>query len=222
MKNTGEVIFLLFVIIILLFIIGYLISCKTITNSTFNEIATENASNETPVVEGTKRELTQNELDLFEQYLESRGVWNFLYVEYADVSEFNLKEFLTYYFEGSIEATDKEVLEITGEKEAVVPLHLYWKTVLDDTFKTFTGKDVSVITNKELLPDMTKDEKYYYTRTSDANFADFELKSGTEDGSTYVIRYSVNCWDEDKNGEYDLTLNKVDGKFQFVSNVKAK
>lgn len=224
MKNNGEVIFLLFVIIILLVIIGYLISCKTITTETFTEVANESTQVEktednAKEDDSSTRTLNENELDLFEQYLESEGVWNFLYVQYADVSEFNLKEFLTYYFVNSTDATDKQILEYLGEKEPNVPMHLYFKTNLDETFKKFTGKDVSVITNKDYLPPVTKDGYYYYNRTSDANFADFDVISGTEDGNKYVITYTAKSFDGEK---YEVTLEKVDGKFLFVSNVKAE
>ncbi len=164
------------------------------------------------VILDSTRELNKNELDLFEKYLEAPGIWNFISTQYKDLTEFNLSYFLSYYY-NSIEATNDQIIDIAGEDGPSVPLHLFPKANIDLYFLQHTGKDVSII-KPEFLPLYSEKYHSYYNRTSDANFMDIDVISGTESGNKYVIKY--------KHGEtstFELTLNKVNGEYLFVSNV---
>lgn len=165
-----------------------------------------------------RRVLNQNELDLFEKYLEAPGIWNFIYTTYNDLSEFNLSSFLRYYYR-SVDATKEQIKDITGEDESPVPVHLFSKVSIDDIFKKYTGKDVSVI-NKDLLPMYSEKYNSYYNRTSDAEFKYIDVISGIEEENKYTIKYTSFDYSDNKIATYELILNKVNGEYLFVSNVK--
>ena len=179
---------------------------------------TDVATNSTPVQSNSVRTLDKNELDLLENYLKSPGIFNFIYTTYNDLTEFNLRSFLKYYYNVSSEATDEQIKDITGEENPPVPLHLFLKSSVDEFFKENTGKDVSII-RSDLLPLYTEKYNSYYNRTSDATVFDINVISGTEQNDKYVIRYTKV---DDYSGEtktFEVTLNKVGNKYLFVSNV---
>ena len=183
-----------------------------------NEDAT---SQEEQIRQKFTRELNKNELDLLEVYLESPGIWNFIYFEYKDLSEFNLRDFLRYYYNRN-EATDEMVKNITGQEDYPVPIHLYAKTYIDDIFKKYTGEDVSIIKNQDHLPLYSEMYKSYYNSTSDADYLDIDVKSGTEFDDTYTIRYTLDSVFLN-NKEYELVLRKNrSGTYLFVSNIAVK
>ena len=183
-----------------------------------DEVRNEEVSGTTDTNKEGRRVLNQNELDLFEKYLEAPGIWNFIYTTYNDLSEFNLSSFLRYYY-SSVDATKEQIKDITGEDEPPVPVHLFSKVVIDDVFKKYTGKDVSVI-NKDLLPMYSEKYNSYYNRTSDAEFKDIDVISGIEEENKYTIKYTSFDYSDNKIATYELILNKVNGEYLFVSNVK--
>ena len=161
-----------------------------------------------------ERKLTQNELDLFENYLNAPAIVNFLYFPYKDLTEFSLGTYLKYRV-GRYEATLEEAKMITGEEEPLVPVHLYNKSVIDEFFKEHTGEDISIVKN---IGGYSEELQCYYTRTSDAEYIYVNVISGIEDGDKYIIKY--NDTENNFTSEYEVTLRKVNGKYLFVSNVQ--
>ncbi len=160
-----------------------------------------------------ERKLTQNELDLFEQYLETPVVANFVSVQFETAKDIDLQEFLRYLLLSRDEATLEEAQEITGEEDPLVPVHLYYKANIEEYFKKYTEIELS-----DLKYDFSKLYKgyYFYTRTSDAMSYDINVLSGIEKGNEYILKYDL------ENGtvpRFELTLKKVDGSFKFISNI---
>ena len=177
------------------------------------EVEEEEEEDEEEELASGERRLTQNELDLFEQYLETPVVANFVSVQFETAKDIDLQEFLRYLLLSRDEATLEEAQEITGEEDPFVPVHLYYKANIEEYFKKYTEIELS-----DLKYDFSKLYKgyYFYTRTSDAMSYDINVLSGIEKGNEYILKYDL------ENGtvpHFELTLKKVDGSFKFISNI---
>ena len=69
-----------------------------------------------------------------------------------------------------------------------------------------------------------KQNKYLFTMRKDYHKMEIDVVSGTETNDKFVIRYTTKDYISKnyKYGEtitFELTLNKVNGVYQFVSNV---
>ena len=188
------------------------------TNSTIagNNMVNDTVTNQNTTTTG-ERVLTQAELDLFENYLNTPTIWNFLFTTYSDISEFNLQGFLRYYFYNDSIASEEKAKEITGEEHIAVPIHLYSKDIIDATFKKYTGKDVSVI-KTENLPRYYEKLNTYYNGTSDYETITIDVISGKQINDKFVLIYNGTKLGETK--QYELTMNRVNGQYLFVSNIK--
>lgn len=216
-KKIGVSVIIIIVVLALGVGVGYYLSTNT-NNCDFEnkEYAEDNKSSSGD----TGRKLNVNELDLFEKYLETPGIKDFIKMPYSDLTEFSLNIFLMHSYLGRT-ATKEEIKEITGEDNPPVPLHLFFKTNIEYYFKEHTGKDLSII-KKENLPDYSEKYYSYYNRVSDADLVDIDVISGVEYGNKYIIRFTNNNYNYGNKATFELTLNKVNGQYLFVSNVIVK
>lgn len=193
------------------------VNTTTVQNQTIS--STQNTVNETISTQTTtlERKLSEAELDLFENYFNTPTIWNFLLPVYSDISEFSLSYFLRWYFYNDVTASEKEAKEITGQEYVAVPIHLYSKEIIDNTFKKYTGKDVSIL-KEENMPKYYEKLDRYYNGTSDYETMTIDVISGTELNGKFVIRY--NGTKVGKTKTYEVTLNRVNGQYLFISNVE--
>ena len=192
------------------------------TNSeNLSEIANVTKTTIGVIAEDEQRDLNKDELDLFGKYLETPGIWNFIYTEYKDLSEFDFRAFLKYFY-NSTYASEEVAKEITGEEELFTPIHLFDKNAVELHFEKYTGKDISII-KSEKMPLYSEKYKSYYNSTSDACIFEIEVVSGKKVDNRFFITYNtLDEYYKTPSGTYVVTLDKVDGEFLFVSNVKSK
>lgn len=185
-----------------------------------DKINVTNQDDKTSQAEKNKVEngkMSQDMMDLFEQYLGTDGNINFLMVDYKSISDIDVEKLFRYdTMHVSYIASETELKEM-GKADNAVPVHIFTKVNVENYFKSKTGEDISIL--KKPIQYTWKNVNYL-NETSDWFDNDIHVTGGYIKDNIFVIDYtgSVLVGNNGKKN-FEVTLKKVDGKFIFVSNI---
>lgn len=166
------------------------------------------------------RELTQEELDTFTQFIRRRDAYGFLLSEYADPAEADLGE-VFYSGAGLQESMSEE--EVTAYLAACNQEEMYTDCV------KVTREDAEKLISEKLgtsLEDMDADKlgvyisefDAYYHECGDTNYTEFTCVSGLVNGNIYTLEFKVGMdWDYTFS-HVQTILEKTDNGYRFISN----
>lgn len=166
------------------------------------------------------RELTQEELDIFTQFIRKADAYGFLLSEYTNPVEVDLGE-VFYSGAGLQESMSEE--EVTAYLAACNQEEMY-----TDCIKV-TQKDVEKLVEEKLgisLEDMDTDKigvyipefDAYYHECGDTNYMEFTCVNGLVNGNVYTLEFKVDMdWDYIYS-DVQTILEKTDNGYRFISN----
>lgn len=166
------------------------------------------------------RELTQEELDVFTQFIRGWDAYGFLLSEYTNPVEVDLGE--VFYSGAGVQQSMSED-EIAAYLTICDQVEMYTDCV------KITQKDAEKLVQEKLgisLEDMDADkigvyiQKFdaYYHECGDTNYTEFTCVSGLVNGNIYTLEFKTDMeWDYIYS-DVQTILEKTESGYQFISN----
>lgn len=166
------------------------------------------------------RELTQEELDTFTQFIRGRDAYGFLLSEYADPVEVDLEQ-VFYSGAGFQQSMSEE--EVAAYLAACNQEEMYTDCV------KITQSDAKKLVEEKLgisLEDMDADRiglyipefDAYYHECGDTNYMEYTCVSGTVKGDIYTLEFKADMdWDYIYS-DVQTVLEKTESGYRFISN----
>ena len=169
------------------------------------------------------RELTQEEITFFDEYLSRTGNWSFLLSTYESPEEIDLNELfysgvgISNYFLTEEEAAD--YLNASGDTEIYTDV-VHLTTAEIDCFLLEKTGLTSEQMKKPLDWVYSAETDTWYHQAGDTNWRPFECIGGTASGDVYTLyMQTTDTWSGYDTETYETVLKKNGDEYQFVSNL---
>ena len=172
--------------------------------------------------EPQSRELTQEEIEFFDDYLAMTGNWGFLLSTYESAEEIDLNE-LFYSGVGisNYSLTEEEAqdfLNASGGMEIFTDVVHLTTAEIDEFLLEKTGL-TSAQMQKKLDWVYSEETDTWYNQAGDTNWRPFECLGGTVAGDVYTLyMQTTDTWSGYDAELYETVLKKNGDEYQFVSN----
>lgn len=191
----------------------------------------QNTSKEDNTISTEKQELSENELDNIEEFLNNEENNGFIQGEYNNVEDISELQWTWILIGASQKIGDtsntavQEYDKLMNGNVLDIPVYKYNSEELINFIKEKTGKQYTVNKLQSILPEdiiWNENEEYCYLSTGEAGYNQVTDLSGYKQSNKYIINGKYYNSRYNQNGEettsFTVTLQKADTGYIFISN----